>query len=178
MPSLPIPSLAGLTTERLVFRHATQSDAGWWMEYHNNGEAIRFMPFTLGSEKDRDQFIQWTLDRIPRDGSCLNVVSDRATGKPVGMIGLLTQEVSGVLELEVAYHLLPSAWGKGYASEAARACKEFAREHALAPSVVSLIDPGNGKSVAVAERNGMRFDTMGMHRGEEVMVYRVHFATP
>ena len=133
------------------------------------------MPFTVGSEKDCTQFIQWTLDRIPRDGSCLNVVSERASGKPVGMIGLLTQEVSDVIELEVAYHLLPSAWGKGYASEATQACKEFARQHALAPSVVSLIDPGNEKSVAVATRNGMQFDTMGVHRAEEVQVFRVVF---
>lgn len=178
MPSLPIPSLAGLTTERLIFRHATLEDAEWWMEYHNSAEAIKFMQFALGSERDCKQFIQWTLDRIPRDGSCLNVVSERTTGKPVGMIGLLTQEVSGVLELEVAYHLLPSAWGKGYAAEAAQACKEFARQHDLAPSVISLIDPGNTKSVAVAVRNGMRFDTMGTHRGEEVQVYRSHFTTP
>lgn len=175
MPVLPIPSLAGLTTERLIFRHGTLDDRSWWMEYHNSPEAIRFMPFVLGSEKDCIQFIQWTLDRIPRDGSCLNVVSVRATGLPVGMIGLLTQEVSGVVELEVAYHLLPSAWGKGYASEAAQACKAFAQKHALAPSVVSLVDPGNEKSVAVAERNGMRFDKMGVHRGEEVMIYRATF---
>lgn len=172
MLSLPIPSLAGLTTDRLIFRHATLQDAAWWMEYHNSAEAIKFMPFTLGSEKDCTQFIQWTLDRIPRDGSCLNVVSDRASGKPVGMIGLLTQEVSDVIELEVAYHLLPSAWGKGYASEAAQACKQFAKQHALAPSVVSLIDPGNTKSMAVATRNGMLYDTMGTHRGDQVQVYR------
>jgi len=178
MPSLPIPSLAGLTTERLVFRHATLLDGEWWMEYHNSAEAIKFMPFSLGSEKDCTQFIQWTLGRIARDGSCLNVVSERVSSKPVGMIGLLTQEVSGVLELEVAYHLLPSAWGKGYATEAAQACKEFAWQHALAPSVVSLIDPGNEKSVAVAERNGMHFDKKGVHRGDEVLVYRAHFTAP
>ncbi|MBP6641905.1 MAG: hypothetical protein KBA60_09750 [Flavobacteriales bacterium] len=47
------------------------------------------MLFTLGSEKNCGQFIQWTLDRIPRDRSCCKVVSERASGKPVGMIGLL-----------------------------------------------------------------------------------------
>ncbi len=42
MPLLRLPSLAGLTTERLVFRHAVHADAGWWMEYHNNAKAIRY----------------------------------------------------------------------------------------------------------------------------------------
>ncbi|MBK9627178.1 MAG: GNAT family N-acetyltransferase [Flavobacteriales bacterium] len=173
MITLPIPSLFGLTTERLLFRHATLKDNAWWMEYHNSAEAIRFMPFTVGSESDCVQFIQWTLDRIPRDGSCLNAILERSTGSPVAMIGLLTQEVEGTTELEIGYHLVPSAWGRGYATEAAMACKEFAQKHALAPSVVSLIDAGNERSVAVAERNGMQFERLAIHRDEEVMLYRV-----
>jgi RimJ/RimL family protein N-acetyltransferase len=170
---LPIPSLEGLTTERLIFRRPKLDDRSWWMEYMNNAEAIRFMPFTLGSDTDRTLFIQRSLDRITRDGSCLNVISERATQKPVGMVGLLTQDVDGIAELEIGYHLLPSAWGHGYAGEAAMACKAFAREHALAPSVISLIDPDNVKSQAVAKRNGMRHEKDTVHRGMPAMVFRV-----
>ena len=173
MLTLPVPSLEGLTTDRLIFRQPTMADRAWWMEYHNNAEAIRFMPFVLGSEADCKQFIQWTLDRIPRDGTCLNAILEKESLRPVAMIGLLTQQVEGVIELEIGYHVLPSAWGKGYATEAAVASKEFARQHALAPSVVSLIDPGNEKSVAVALRNGMHFERNVIHRDEEVMLYRI-----
>ncbi|MBK8339851.1 MAG: GNAT family N-acetyltransferase [Flavobacteriales bacterium] len=175
MLRLPIPSLEGLATDRLLFRRPTMDDREWWMEYINNEEAIRFMPFTVGSEADCTFFIQRSLDRIARDGSCLNVISERATGEPVGQVGLLVQEVNGLAELEIGYHLLPSAWGHGYATEAAAACKEFAREHQLAPSVISLIDPENMSSQAVAKRNGMTFEKRGMHRGEEVLVFRVRF---
>ena len=80
--TLPIPSLEGLTTERLVFRHPRLEDRTWWTEYINNAEAIRFMPFTLGSEADCTGFIQRSLDRIAKDGSCLNVISERASGQP------------------------------------------------------------------------------------------------
>ena len=123
MITLPIPSLDGLATERLIFRHPVLEDCSWWMEYLNSAEAIRFMPFTVGNEANCLFFIQRSLERIVRDGSCLNVVSVRSTGKPVGMIGLLTQEVDDIPELEIGYHLLPSAWGHGYATEAAMACK-------------------------------------------------------
>lgn len=169
------PSLEGLTTERLQFRRPVMADHEWWMEYINNAEAIRFMPYTPGSEADCRGFIQRSLDRMAADGSCLNVVSERTTDKPVGMIGLLTQEVDGIPELEVGYHLLPSAWGKGYATEAAIACKEFARQHSLAPSVISLIDPGNFRSQAVAKRNGMIFEKETLHRGTPAMVFRARF---
>ena len=170
---LPIPSLEGLTTERLTFRHPSLADHSWWMEYINSAEAIRFMPFTLGSEADCTLFIQRSLDRIKRDGSCLNVVSERSSNKPVGMIGLLTQEVDDTAELEIGYHLLPSAWGRGFAAEAAIACKVFARERALARSVISLIDHENMKSQAVAKRNGMQYTKDTVHRGVPAMVFRV-----
>jgi RimJ/RimL family protein N-acetyltransferase len=89
------------------------------------------------------------------------------------MIGLLTQVVDGVDELEIGYHLLPSAWGKGYATEAAVACKEFARQHQLVPSVISLIDHQNFASQAVARRNGMAYEKDTVHRGTPAMVWRV-----
>jgi hypothetical protein len=53
------------------------------------------------------------------------------------------------------------------------ACKAFAAQHALAPSVISLIDPLNFNSRSVAKRNGMHCDKMAVHRGEKVMVFRV-----
>ncbi len=173
MIRLPIPSLEVLTTARLVFRRPSMADSEWWMEYMNSAEAIRFMPFTLGSKDDVALFIQRALDRMARDGSGLHVITDRGTSMPLGMVGLLTQEVDGTTELEIGYHLLPSAWGHGYATEAAMACRDFAWQHALAPSVVSLIDPGNTSSQAVAMRNGMRFEKHALHRGEEVLLYRV-----
>lgn len=107
MIKLPIPSLEGHKTERLEFRRPVMEDRTWWMGYLNDPEAIRFMPFAVGSEDDCALFIQRSLDRMAKDGSGLHAVIERETGKPVGMIGLLTQEVDGRPELEVGYHLLP-----------------------------------------------------------------------
>jgi [ribosomal protein S5]-alanine N-acetyltransferase len=168
-----IPSMHGVTTERLVFRHTSMDDLSWWMEYINSAEAIRFMSLTVGSEASCREFIQRSMDRRVTDGSGLNAIIEQATGKPVGMIGLLTQLVDGVDELEIGYHLLPTAWGKGYATEAAIACKEFAQHHQLVPSVISLIDHQNFASQAVAKRNGMAFEKDTVHRGTPAMVWRV-----
>lgn len=170
-----IPSMHGVTTERLLFRAVSMDDRHWWMEYINSAEAIRFMSLVVGSEDSCREFIQRALDRRATDGSGLNAIVELATGKPIGMIGLLTQVVDGVDELEIGYHLLPSAWGKGYASEAAIACKEFAHQHQCAPSVISLIDHENFASQAVAKRNGMSFEKDTVHRGTPAMVWRYRF---
>lgn len=70
-------------------------------------------------------FTPCTLDRYATNGSGYAVI-ERCTRKPVGMIGLLSPVVDGADELEIGYHLLPSAWGKRYASEAAMTGKDFA----------------------------------------------------
>jgi len=143
------------------------------MEYINSADAIRCMSLTLGSEVSCQEFIQRSLDRRVTDDSGLNAIIEQATGKPVGMIGLLTQLVDGVDELEIAYHLLPAAWGNGFATAATVVCKEFARQQQLVTSVILLIDRQNFASQAVAKRNGMVFEKVTVHRGTPAMVWRV-----
>lgn len=172
MITLPIPSLAGHATERLVFRALSLDDTDWWMEYLNDAEAIRFMPFTVGSRNDCVTMIQRSLDRYAKDGSGLHAICLKESGLPIGQCGLLTQVVDGADELEIGYHFLPRHWGRGYATEAAIACKRFARERRLAASVISLIDAGNLRSQAVAKRNGMHPEKRTVHRGVEAIVFR------
>ena len=53
------------------------------------------------------------------------------------------------------------------------ACKEFARQQQLVPSVISLIDHQNFASQAEAKRNGMVFEKITVQRGTPAMVWRV-----
>lgn len=172
MIRLPIPSLEGLLTERLLFRRLVPGDVDGWMDYINSAEAIRFMPFTRGDRADAAAMIQRSLDRYATDGSGLNALTLRTSGALVGQCGLLTQEVDGQPELEIGYHLLPQYWGHGFATEAATACKNFAAAHGSAPSVISLIDADNHRSQHVAVRNGMAYEKRTIHRGIEAMVFR------
>jgi RimJ/RimL family protein N-acetyltransferase len=173
MITLPIPSMHGHTTERLRFRHLTLDDVDAWMPYLNSTEAIRFMAFTQGSRADCVFMLERSLERYGRDGSGLNMLERKDTGEPVGQCGLLTQEVDGVAELEIGYHLLPAHWHQGYATEAAIACKEFALAHKLAPSLISLIDPDNHASQRVARRNGMVPGATALHRGRPAVIHRL-----
>lgn len=173
---LPIPSLEGLTTDRLLFRRIVPSDVEWWMDYINSAEAIRFMPFTLGSRADCMAMIQRSMARYGEDGSGLHAVLRREDELPIGQCGLLTQTVDGLPELEIGYHFLPVHWGHGYAAEAAIACKLVAAEHRLVPSVISLIDADNHRSQGVARRNGMSYEKRTIHRGTEALVFRVALA--
>jgi RimJ/RimL family protein N-acetyltransferase len=58
--------------------------------------------------------------------------------------------------VEVGWRLAPAWWGRGFATEAARASVEFGFERLGLRSIVSIIEPGNAPSLRVAEKLGMR----------------------
>lgn len=78
-------------------------------------------------------------------------------GAFVGDCGLTWQEVNNRSELEVRYHIRVAAQGRGYATEAAAACRDFARDTVRATKLVAIIHPSNAAPKRVAEKIGLRF---------------------
>ena len=73
----------------------------------------------------------------------------------LGDCGLTWQSVNGERRLEVGYHVRADQQGRGYATEAAAACRDLARDRALADQLVAIIHPENTASRRVAEKIGM-----------------------
>jgi RimJ/RimL family protein N-acetyltransferase len=65
------------------------------------------------------------------------------------------QQVDGVQETEVGYHVRTALQGSGLATEAAEACRDYARDVLRATRLIAIIDPQNRPSQRVAERLGM-----------------------
>jgi RimJ/RimL family protein N-acetyltransferase len=61
-------------------------------------------------------------------------------------------------ETELGYTLDPAAWGQGFATEAARCVRDYARDVLRWPYAISAILPQNARSRRVAERSGARAD--------------------
>lgn len=100
-------------------------------------------------------WIRWNLRNYGQYGYGLWMVETLA-GEFVGDCGLTWQEVNGVRKLEVGYHVRSDLQGRGLATEAATACRNFAREHLGVTELVAIIHPGNRASERVAEKLGMR----------------------
>lgn len=94
---------------------------------------------------------------------------EKDTGAFVGRAGPWNPH--GFPGLGVGWCLARDHWGKGYASEAARAALAFCFTVLDAEEVISLILPGNDRSVAVAERIGHRHLRDTEYRGKRVHVY-------
>jgi [ribosomal protein S5]-alanine N-acetyltransferase len=90
---------------------------------------------------------------------------EKETGLVVGHCGLLEKEVDGVREVEVNYILAASAWGRGYATEIARALLKYGTNTMGQPRLIALIDPDNAASEQVAQKAGMRLEKETLRPG-------------
>jgi RimJ/RimL family protein N-acetyltransferase len=84
-------------------------------------------------------------------------VEERSTGGVIGWTGPAYLDFVPDMtdEVEVGWTLRRPYWGRGLATEAARAALEASVRHIEAERIVSVIDPGNHRSIAVARRLGM-----------------------
>ncbi|MES2587810.1 MAG: GNAT family N-acetyltransferase [Bacteroidota bacterium] len=165
-----------LESERLRTRFLNENDIKIWAEFFENKEATEFlMSFGLESTFERAKhMIGKQFDRYSENRFGHQALIDKKSNEFIGLCGLLTQEVDGIIEIEVGYHILKKHWGKGYAPEAAKLFIDYAFENKLADSVISVIDFGNVKSQRVAEKNGLKIEKeIKYHDDEDVYIYRV-----
>jgi RimJ/RimL family protein N-acetyltransferase len=74
----------------------------------------------------------------------------------IGDCGITMQEIDNETVPEIGFHVLKEFWSRGYATEAAAACKEYAFEVLEYPSVYSYTTLEHKASQKVAEKIGMQ----------------------
>ncbi|GAW33084.1 hypothetical protein RA2_00120 [Roseovarius sp. A-2] len=98
------------------------------------------------------------------------VISDRASGDPMGICGFIYRE--GWDEPELGWQVWDGYEGRGIASRAARAARAHGATQFGLDGVISYIDAGNTRSLALAKRLGARFERDGTLLGKPCQVWR------
>jgi RimJ/RimL family protein N-acetyltransferase len=115
-----------------------------------------WLPRPLDDEGAR-RWLETEIREVEEQGTGTYAVVLRADGRLIGGVALKPRHLDTGVEVELGYHLGRPWWGRGYATEAARAMLAEARGRGLA-RVVAFIYPGNLPSQAVADRLGMRVE--------------------
>lgn len=82
---------------------------------------------------------------------------EKASGHLVGFCGL--KYLEDLRETDIGYRFLPHCWGKGYATESARAVMHHGQETLGLRRIIGLVEPDNAGSVRVLEKLGLRFES-------------------
>lgn len=155
-------------TGRLRFREMDDSDLDNMAAMLGDPEVMAFYPSPKTRAQAQD-WIDWNKRNYVEHGFGLWLL-ETTDGEFVGDCGLTWQEVNGTPSLEVGYHVRADLQGRGYASEAAAACREFAR--GLGEShLVAIIDPANIASQRVAEKIGLTFELTATDGGRHRSVF-------
>jgi RimJ/RimL family protein N-acetyltransferase len=165
-----------IETERLFLRTPQLDDAPELLEAFGDPQAMRYIGD--GSTTDlagSEQAVRRWLDRWDAWGIGMFVVERLEDSRVLGRAGFLrwdpeTWEIGGA-ETELGWGLAREHWGRGYATEAALALRDWAfGQHGLT-RLISLIQHGNERSARVAEKVGERLERDVVVRGKATWLY-------
>lgn len=146
-----------LITKRLTLRGFTHGDLeAYHREIQGDADVMRFLvgraPRALDEVPAR---IDYVLNHWQDYGYGIWAVTERSTGEFMGQAGL--NMIEGTQDCEIAYALGKRFWGRGYATEAVRACIRHAFETVSLQQLWGVAYPENEGSRRVMTKAGMAF---------------------
>ena len=147
-----------LETGRLRLRNWRDSDRPLFAGINADPEVMAFFPFRR-TRTEADALMDRITSRIEQTGFGFYAAAIRETNEPIGFCGLALTDLEPFFPdgtLEIGWRLARLHWGKGYATEAAKALLQYGFERHGVAEIVSFAVPQNTRSTAVMERIGMQ----------------------
>jgi RimJ/RimL family protein N-acetyltransferase len=161
-----------LTTERLRLRGFVEADTDPLFELMQDPDVVRYIgDRRIPTREEVWRGIAGYIGHWALRGYGLWAVDDRERGELVGRIGILNPP--GWPGPEIAYTIGKRWWGRGLATEGARAARDWAFDNLDVDELISLIDPENTASIAVAARLGEALKGEFDLWGNRVLVYAI-----
>lgn len=150
-----MPEIQTLRTQRLLLRPWRAEDRGAFAALNADPEVMRYFPSTLtrtASDAQADH-----IERMLHDqGWGLWAVEVVDSTPFIGFIGLNRADTTlGYPVVEVGWRLAAPFWGRGYATEGARAAVRYGFDELALPDIVSFTSTGNAASRRVMTKLGM-----------------------
>ncbi|MBU2704078.1 RimJ/RimL family protein N-acetyltransferase [Sporomusaceae bacterium BoRhaA] len=159
-----------LETKQLVLRMFKEDDWRDLHEYYSDDACIKYTIGRVLTEAESWREIAIRTGHWFLRGYGPYAVEEKFSGKVAGIVGLWYPIEWP--EPEITWHLSRSYWGKGFASEAARAVLKIASEYIPEISFISLIHPENIPSIKLAVALNARYEKALKFHGDNWCIYR------
>ncbi len=165
--------MVAIETPRLILREISANDLENLAAIFTDPVVMRFYPSTYTYQQTQ-QHIERIITCYRENGFGLWGTIHKADNILIGRCGLIPQQVDGHQEIEIGYLLAKEYWGRGLATEAAIAIRNYGFQQLGYHRLISLIDPQNIASQKVAIKNGMQYEKQAQMWGKTVYVYTVN----
>lgn len=151
-----------IETERLILRTWEKEDAESYHQINQDPKVIEHLRGSL-TRKEVNSFIIAANEHQNKHGYSLWAVELKETGELIGFIGLnyTDWDAHFTPTVEVGWRLGSKYWGKGYATEGAKAALEYGFKHSKLKEIVSFTVPANLRSIKVMKKIGLKRDMNG-----------------
>jgi|GEM_PF-212772 len=149
--------LPHLETKRLLLRPRTMTDYDACLMMDRDEDVVRLDPYPWSDRRRQEDFLRRRILEYPGYG--LGYWSIFARDEPDYFLGWVFLYPHGQLkrEVDIGWRFVKSAWGKGYATEAARSVLNHGFSTLGLPKIEVEIAPDNPRSLRVAEKLGFTF---------------------
>ena len=167
---VPAGNSITIETERLRLRMLKDSDVDNLAALFADPEVMRYVGNGQPANRDEaEKALASIIAHWAREGFGRWAIEEKTTGEFVGYGGLRSLDGTP----EVVYHFAQRHWGKGFATEMARASLRFGFNDKGFERIVAIAKPGNSASIRVMQKLGMRFEKQTSYYEIEVVQYSI-----
>lgn len=157
-------------TERLIIRPYIETDKADLIDLFTDAEVMKHVGDGVMNESQAVEWWHKLFEKFYPQGVNIRAVLTKADSKYVGHTGIYPRPTKKE-DWEFVYFLRRDAWGKGYATEIARAMIEYGFNEIKLPKVFATVDNDHSASIRVLEKAGMHF---ARHEYDEKGSYSVY----
>lgn len=151
-----------IDTERLLIQEWQPED---WLPFRSiatDPEVMRYIGAgAIWSDERIQQFVARQINQAKARGYCLWKLVSKSRGELIGHCGL--QPLWDTGETEIGWWLARREWGKGLATEAARAALEYGLAMLQLQRIIAIAQPANHASINIMRKLGMQFERRTTH---------------
>ena len=144
-----------LETSRLYLRQFIEADAALLRQLNSQPGVLQYIPEPIPASDEEAKEI------------LINIILPQYKNNP----GRWATHIIENNEIDLGYRFMPSAWGKGYATELAKATLEYGHQNLQLKKIIAHAHIDNIASQKVLEKIGMQYVGEGIDRGLPVKGY-------
>ncbi len=151
-----------LVTERLILRSWRDEDRAPFAAMNADPEVMRYFPATL-SREELDTLVDRLIEAEKTFGMTFFATEEQVTGRFIGLIGMRPSPefLPTTPDVEIGWRIASDMWGRGLATEGARALLRVGFEDLGIGRIVAFTSRANAPSRRVMEKIGLKRETEG-----------------
>ncbi len=165
--------MEGFETARLLVRRPRPDDKHNFFLLNGDENVMRYIrAVSTREESDAklEQILKEEVDNPLSKGKGRWLIDEKETGKFIGSFAIIPIPTEPE-KIQLGYSFIPAAWGKGYATEVAKAGLQFFLDNTDIPEIYGVSETENTASMKVLQKAGFVYHSTRVEEGKELTVF-------